>query len=911
MSRVAGRVTSQLTAASNTCLRMRRLARSLCAALLMGMPALILAGCGGGDEGGGGPNPDTNFGVTAIDITSGGTSLAIAWTNPNQREITGFHITWMNTQNQTDAGVKESTPPGVDVSAGARVVETVTGLMRDATYNITIATIYADGRVVAIAVPMPATTGGDSARDLDGDGISDATDNCLAIANADQINTDNANDGGDACDDDDDNDGVADETDTCAGGATGWTSNATTDHDSDGCRDGDEDLDDDNDGVADEADACARHATGWTSNATTDNDCDGCRDRDEDPDDGDGNSKPLPLNSLMNASLAAAKTDRWEIMLPTAGSLVVYTQGTLNTLGILKDPGGTVLVRTEDTDLNNFWFCRVLPAGTYYILVSATAGQGGEYKIQADFDEEGNCGITDFNQWNLDDYGIRNLHARGITGEGVRIAVVDGDVEIRHEDLEGNLIPGLSYDYEDQSDDPSPTSGSDRHGTAVTGIIVADADNGIGITGVAGKASFYALNLLKRSTMNNIANAMVRHTGITDISSNSWSACTKINRFCSPPILWEMAIEQGLQEGANGKGTVYVWAAGNDRRIDSSSNYNGYSNHYGVIAVCALNRQRQFTTYSESGANLWVCAPGGDGIENDGRITTTDLTGTGGYNSGRSRSDYSNPDYTAGFGGTSASAPFVAGVVALMRQVNANLTWRDVKLILAQTADQNDDPGWSTGAPVYDPSLPNSPAHYSVHSGMVVREFRRPDPIYSFHRTHDYGFGMINATKAVAAAAHWKPVPPMQPAEVYSSGPVGMRIPDINFAEVPYNIQLLSEPPIFVRVADYRDSTVQHSITVSDSNITFVEYIEIRTNIAHTDAGGLEIELVAPSGQVSLLNELRTCTGGNCGYLAGHRFGSALHLGENPNGNWTLIARDLATDHSGTLNDWNLKFYGH
>ncbi len=622
---------------------------------------------------------------------------------------------------------------------------------------------------------------------------------------------------------------------------------------------------------------------------------------------GDGNSNRLSLNDVMRASLGAAETDRWEVRLPTAGSLVVYTQGTLNTLGVLEDQDGTVLVRTERTDLNNFYLCRNLLAGTYYIRVSETTGRGGEYAIRTDFDEEGNCGIGDFNQWNLDDYGIRELHARGITGEGVRIAVVDGDVEIGHEDLEGNLIPGLSHNYEDQSDDPSPASGSDRHGTAVTGVIAASADNGIGITGVAGKASFYALNLLKEPTTVNIANAMIRHTNITDIVSNSWSAGSDLNVFHSPSKQWEMAIEKGLREGANGKGTVYVWSAGNGRRIQASANYDGYGNHYGGMSICALNRQRQITAYSEPGANLWVCAPGG---EDSDRITTTDLTGAGGYNSGRSRNDYRNPDYTARYSGTSASAPFVSGVVALMRQVHSNLTWRDVKLILAQTADQSDAPGWLQGAPVYDPNLPNSPANYSVHARTFVRGFRRPERIYSFHRIHDYGFGIINATKAVAAAANWNPVPPMQPAEVYSSGPVGLKIPDINFDRVPYDLFLLPEPIGLIGITDYRASTVQHSITVNDSNITFVEYIEIRTNIAHSNAGNLEIELVAPSGQVSLLNDLRTCTG-RCGSLAGHRFGSALHLGENPNGNWTLMVRDLATEHNGTLNDWNLRFYGH
>ena len=63
-----------------------------------------------------------------------------------------------------------------------------------------------DGSRHTACVAPPAT-------DTDSDGVSDGSDNCPSVANADQVNTDNAADGGDACDDDDDNDGIPDASD--------------------------------------------------------------------------------------------------------------------------------------------------------------------------------------------------------------------------------------------------------------------------------------------------------------------------------------------------------------------------------------------------------------------------------------------------------------------------------------------------------------------------------------------------------------------------------------------------------------------------------------------------------------------------------------------------------------------------
>ena len=144
--------------------------------------------------------------------------------------------------------------------------------------------------------------------DDDNDGVDDRLDQCPKGQTGWRSNPNNDSDG-DGChnseegtgggtttpvitdgDKDNDTDGVVNRDDDCPNGQSSWTSDATTDHDRDGCRDGDggitdEDTDEDNDGVVDAADNCPAGLISWTRDGSSDRDNDGCRDRDEDPDD--------------------------------------------------------------------------------------------------------------------------------------------------------------------------------------------------------------------------------------------------------------------------------------------------------------------------------------------------------------------------------------------------------------------------------------------------------------------------------------------------------------------------------------------------------------------------------------------------------------------------------------------------
>jgi subtilisin family serine protease len=154
------------------------------------------------------------------------------------------------------------------------------------------------------------------------------------------------------------------------------------------------------------------------------------------------------------------------------------------------------------------------------------------------------------------------------------------------------------------------------------------------------------------------------------------------------------ALADAVTLGRGGKGTVFLWAGGNGNYNGDDSNYDGWAASPYAIAVSAIGDDGEAAPYSEPGANILVCAPSNGGTQG---VTTTDITGSTGYNAGTG-SDYANGDYTNSFGGTSSATPAVAGVVALMLQANPNLGYRDVQEILMRSATTNDpnDGGWVT-----------------------------------------------------------------------------------------------------------------------------------------------------------------------------------------------------------------------
>jgi len=299
-------------------------------------------------------------------------------------------------------------------------------------------------------------------------------------------------------------------------------------------------------------------------------------------------------------------------------------------------------------------------------------------------------------------------------GAGVNIAIVDSGLDLAHADLIPNLKTNIDIDIVGGDFDPSYDEPDfEVHATWVAGMAAARGNNNAGVSGVAPLAGLVGVRLIVDELISDaqIAQALAHRsadvvtTNQVWVSNNSWGP--EELTFGTPGPQMLQALQTATSSGRNGRGVVYVWAAGNGGNMGDDSGWDGFTSNRFVIAVGSTGGNGIRAYYSESGAGLLVNAPGGVGPSNG--VVTTELGG--GYT-------------TAGQGrsGTSFAAPVVAGVAALLLSADPTLSYRDVMHLLVQTAVRTDvgNADWKTNG-----------------SGRIFN--------------HAYGYGRVNAGDAVAA----------------------------------------------------------------------------------------------------------------------------------------------------------------
>jgi len=250
-------------------------------------------------------------------------------------------------------------------------------------------------------------------------------------------------------------------------------------------------------------------------------------------------------------------------------------------------------------------------------------------------------------QWNFRSVGAEQAWARGATGKGVTVAVIDTGVAFENDakcrqarDFSGTRFTA-GYDFVDDDAHPNDDNG---HGTHVAGTIAETTNNGEGAAGLAYEATIMPLKVLDSfgsGTSADIADA-IRYAAD--------HGAQIINMSLGSPMP-DQVTRKACQYAAK-KGVLIVCAAGN-----SQGGSVGYPAAFPeCLAVSAVDASGGLSWYSSIGKEVDLAAPGGDTREgDDGGI----LQNTVDFDSGEWEDGY------FAFQGTSMASPHVAAVAAL------------------------------------------------------------------------------------------------------------------------------------------------------------------------------------------------------------------------------------------------------
>jgi subtilisin family serine protease len=257
-------------------------------------------------------------------------------------------------------------------------------------------------------------------------------------------------------------------------------------------------------------------------------------------------------------------------------------------------------------------------------------------------------------QWGWFRIAANKAYDAGIKGSGIVVAVLDTGIDLDHPDLAKNIVDGWNF-----VDNNGDVSDLDNHGTIVSGIIAALANNSEGITGVAPETKIMPLKVLdsEEGNLRDVASA-IRYAADNGAHIITMSFGGQRTRFS---IITEKAIDY-----AHSQGCVLVAAVGND----NTSELFYPAAYEQAIAVSAIDQNDIRAGFSNYGTYLDFCAPG---------VNVVSTGRDGNY-------------YMAN--GTSFSAPFVAGLIALILSDNPQLTAEEVKTNLRTHAEDLGEKGW-------------------------------------------------------------------------------------------------------------------------------------------------------------------------------------------------------------------------
>lgn len=558
---------------------------------------------------------------------------------------------------------------------------------------------------------------------------------------------------------------------------------------------------------------------------------------------------------------------------------------------------------------------------------SASGGDDPLYFQQWHLANTGQTAFSDSGGLFGADLQMSSAIAAGRGGDGVKIAVIDTGLETCHPDLAANADGRGSHNFAyprlagvgARPGEPYNFGVLGDHGTSVAGVAAAVANNGLGGRGVAPDAALVGFNPMEASIDEEddspdeppgnpfeggpILTAMLESLGASESEPDSASVDI-FNMSFGSVLPGENASEEfvrlfrmGTSTLRGGLGALYVKAAGNDfgfcRPIHPlnaeigclSANSDPDQNLPWLISTGGFNADDVRSSYSSAGANLWIVAPSGEDGEVAPSIITTDQAGThGGFSEfPENRLNSTNPlntdgDYVSAFGGTSSAAPAAAGAIAILLGVNPDLTWRDIKHILAATA-RPIDPGRSQVRAAF-----NGAPYVAQHAWQTNAAG------YTFHNW--YGFGAFHVDAAVEEALSHTPdslgaLTESDWMEGAGEDAEPLGIPDADGDGVSATLEVSGLP-----------------------DTATLEAVVLEISVDHPFAADIGVTLRSPGGMESVVNPpFNAGLADTPAGIVGWRLLSNAFYGENPNGTWTLHLADLAAGDVGSLGKWRLRFY--
>ena len=560
----------------------------------------------------------------------------------------------------------------------------------------------------------------------------------------------------------------------------------------------------------------------------------------------------------MTVTLEAGKVYVIDVLADGNGAGGTLADSQLRLIG----PDGIEVAADDNSGAGKDSHIQIAPttSGTYYLDISSRFGEVGSYTARV---RELYSGVADplaAAQWYLEQSGVLELDGQ-YTGAGITVSVVDDGIDTSHPDLQENLNFSLAYDTQFDTRDgntkyPYLVGPPDNHGTAVAGIIAATANNETGIRGAAPDAELASTRV--KWAWDHMVQALSLQWQF-DVSNNSWGAVAPFSdNFNSTGLTFGwVALRKGVEDGRDGLGTNFVFSAGNSAGSGDNTNYHNFQNAREVITVGAANADNTAAGFSTPGANVLVSTYG------VGMITTDRHQPGLGYEGGS--------DYYGNFTGTSASAPLVAGIVAMMLEANPNLGYRDVQKILAYATIHPDVQDWKE----------NGASDWNL-GGLQYND--------------QAGFGLVDAYAAVQLARTWT-------SQNTSVNEVSASARQFGMVEA---------------IPDGTGSSFTMSFEI-DSSLS-VEHVELGIDLRHQRMGDLIITLTSPDGTTSTLMDRPTVNSERPFGLSGQDSGVPSHLlwdfssvqfwGEEAAGIWTVTVTDVRAEQTGTIQSLSLRIYG-